>query len=122
MNEKENFTWPWAGKNWGAITIPRIGQEVVVDFLEGDPDLEILGVDRIETATPRMLTFLASRKYISKLKETKAGAVIVDLKIEGKGRNLLRNPNPYLTYARALELFYQQYRPSPSISPQAYAP
>jgi type VI secretion system secreted protein VgrG len=28
----------WAGKNWGWITIPRIGQEVVVDFLEGDPD------------------------------------------------------------------------------------
>jgi type VI secretion system secreted protein VgrG len=29
---------PWAGKNWGMIAIPRIGQEVVVDFLEGDPD------------------------------------------------------------------------------------
>ena len=29
---------PWAGQNWGAIQIPRIGQEVVVDFLEGDPD------------------------------------------------------------------------------------
>lgn len=29
---------PWAGKNWGAIAIPRIGQEVVVAFLEGDPD------------------------------------------------------------------------------------
>lgn len=28
----------WAGKNWGGIQIPRIGQEVVVDFLEGDPD------------------------------------------------------------------------------------
>ena len=28
----------WAGKNWGGIHIPRIGQEVVVDFLEGDPD------------------------------------------------------------------------------------
>ena len=28
----------WAGKAWGAIAIPRIGQEVVVDFLEGDPD------------------------------------------------------------------------------------
>jgi type VI secretion system secreted protein VgrG len=28
----------WAGKSWGAIQIPRIGQEVVVDFLEGDPD------------------------------------------------------------------------------------
>jgi len=29
---------PWAGKNWGMIHIPRIGQEVVVDFVEGDPD------------------------------------------------------------------------------------
>lgn len=28
----------WAGANWGAMFIPRIGQEVIVDFLEGDPD------------------------------------------------------------------------------------
>ena len=28
----------WAGSQWGAIHIPRIGQEVIVDFLEGDPD------------------------------------------------------------------------------------
>jgi len=32
----------WAGKQWGAIFIPRIGQEVVVDFLEGDPDRPII--------------------------------------------------------------------------------
>jgi type VI secretion system secreted protein VgrG len=29
---------PWAGQNWGSIHIPRIGQEVLVSFLEGDPD------------------------------------------------------------------------------------
>lgn len=29
---------PWTGKNWGAIAIPRIGQEVVISFEEGDPD------------------------------------------------------------------------------------
>ena len=29
---------PWAGKTWGMIHIPRIGQEVVVDFVDGDPD------------------------------------------------------------------------------------
>ena len=29
---------PWAGRGWGAVHIPRIGQEVVVDFVEGDPD------------------------------------------------------------------------------------
>ena len=32
----------WAGKNWGAMWIPRIGQEVIVDFLEGDPDQPII--------------------------------------------------------------------------------
>jgi type VI secretion system secreted protein VgrG len=32
----------WAGKNWGAMHIPRIGQEVIVDFLEGDPDRPIV--------------------------------------------------------------------------------
>ena len=33
---------PWAGKNWGMVAIPRIGQEVVVDFLEGDPDRPLI--------------------------------------------------------------------------------
>ncbi len=33
---------PWAGQNWGAISLPRIGQEVIVDFLEGDPDRPII--------------------------------------------------------------------------------
>jgi type VI secretion system secreted protein VgrG len=32
----------WAGTNWGAMFIPRIGQEVIVDFLEGDPDRPIV--------------------------------------------------------------------------------
>ena len=33
---------PWAGKNFGIVDIPRIGQEVVVDFLEGDPDQPLI--------------------------------------------------------------------------------
>jgi type VI secretion system secreted protein VgrG len=32
----------WAGGNWGGIHIPRIGQEVIVEFLEGDPDRPII--------------------------------------------------------------------------------
>ena len=32
----------WAGKQWGSIYIPRIGQEVIVDFIEGDPDRPIV--------------------------------------------------------------------------------
>jgi type VI secretion system secreted protein VgrG len=33
---------PWAGKGWGAVATPRVGQEVIVDFLEGDPDQPII--------------------------------------------------------------------------------
>lgn len=40
---------PWAGKGWGGVTIPRIGQEVIVDFLEGDPDHPII-VGRVYNA------------------------------------------------------------------------
>lgn len=33
---------PWAGRQWGMLHLPRIGQEVVVDFLEGDPDQPLI--------------------------------------------------------------------------------
>ena len=39
----------WAGKNWGWMTIPRIGQEVVVGFLEGDPDRPLI-IGRVNNA------------------------------------------------------------------------
>lgn len=32
----------WAGKNWGTLFIPRIGQEVIVSFLDGDPDRPLI--------------------------------------------------------------------------------
>src|SRR5208282_260088 len=32
----------WAGSNWGAMHVPRIGQEVIVDFIDGDPDRPIV--------------------------------------------------------------------------------
>lgn len=45
-NEKSScwirVSQPWAGQGWGAIWIPRIGQEVIVNFLEGDPDRPII--------------------------------------------------------------------------------
>lgn len=32
----------WAGNNWGGLHLPRIGQEVIVDFLEGNPDRPLI--------------------------------------------------------------------------------
>ena len=53
-NDENSSCWirvssPSAGKGWGSVTIPRIGQEVVVDFLEGNPDQPII-VGRVYNA------------------------------------------------------------------------
>ena len=46
-NDEKSSCWirvgtVWSGKQWGTINIPRIDQEVIVDFLEGDPDQPII--------------------------------------------------------------------------------
>jgi type VI secretion system secreted protein VgrG len=46
-NDENSSCWirvaqVWAGKQWGAMHIPRVGQEVIVSFLEGDPDQPII--------------------------------------------------------------------------------
>lgn len=87
--------------------------------LEGNGGLEISGVAGLEQAGPSELTFLSNRRYGSLLKSTRAGAVIVADKVDTGGRPALRSENPYLTFAQALELFYQPPRPVPGIHPSA---
>ncbi|NND61092.1 MAG: type VI secretion system tip protein VgrG [Gammaproteobacteria bacterium] len=46
-NNENSSCWirvshPWAGKNWGMVHLPRIGHEVIIGFLEGDPDRPII--------------------------------------------------------------------------------
>jgi len=47
VNNDTSSAWirvasPWAGKNWGMIFIPRMGQEVMVQFVQGDPDQPVI--------------------------------------------------------------------------------
>ena len=60
-------SYPWAGKAWGGIHIPRIGQEVIVDFLEGDPDQPII-VGRVYNAERMPPWALPGKKVISGFK------------------------------------------------------
>jgi type VI secretion system secreted protein VgrG len=57
----------WAGKGWGAIYIPRIGQEVLVDFLEGDPDRPVV-VGRLYNDDQRVPYTLPDEKTKSTIK------------------------------------------------------
>ena len=85
--------------------------------LEGDGTLEISGVCGMEHAVTGQITFLANPKYAPKLKGTKASAVIAGQAVPGIAT--LISKNPYLDFARALELFYQPPRPKPGIHPSA---
>jgi UDP-3-O-[3-hydroxymyristoyl] glucosamine N-acyltransferase len=74
----------------------------------GSPDLEITGVAGVEAATVGQLTFVANPKYVARAKKTQASAVIVAEDFPGSlDCALLRSNNAYLTFARAIELFYQ---------------
>jgi type VI secretion system secreted protein VgrG len=78
----------WAGKKWGAIFTPRVGQEVVVDFLEGDPDQPIITgrVYNAEQVTPYKLPDEKTKSTI-KSNSSKGGGGYNELRFEdGKGK------------------------------------
>ena len=77
----------WAGKNWGAVHIPRIGQEVIVSFLEGDPDRPIITgrVYNAEQTVPYELPANATQSGI-KSRSSKSGtpANFNEIRLEDK--------------------------------------
>jgi len=83
------------------------------------PDLEITGVAGIEDAGPGQITFLANPKYAASARTTKASAIIVAEDFPALPTAMLRSKNPYLSFARAIELFYQPPTYTPGIHPTA---
>ena len=85
----------------------------------GSPDTEITGVARIEEANAGQITFVANRKYAAAAKTTRASAVIVAEDFPAIATTTLRSRNPYLAFARAVELFYQPPKYVPGVHPTA---
>jgi UDP-3-O-[3-hydroxymyristoyl] glucosamine N-acyltransferase len=83
----------------------------------GDP--EVTGVAGIEEATSSQITFISNPKYASAAKTTQAAAILVTPQFPADGRPVLRCENPYLSFARALELFYKPPAYEPCIHPTA---
>ncbi|MGA7625271.1 MAG: UDP-3-O-(3-hydroxymyristoyl)glucosamine N-acyltransferase [Candidatus Acidiferrales bacterium] len=92
----------------------RLGCEV-----DGDAGLEIMGVAGIEEAEPGELTFLANRKYRPALETTRASAVFVARDAGPVRIAALRSENPYLDFARAIEIFHPLPRYTMGIDPTA---
>jgi len=87
--------------------------------LEGDGNVEITGVAGIEQAGPGRLTFLSNPKYRRALAGTRASAILAAPAAGPMPVPVLRSVNPYLDFARAIELFHEPPRYAPGIHPSA---
>jgi UDP-3-O-[3-hydroxymyristoyl] glucosamine N-acyltransferase len=85
----------------------------------GDGDVDISGVAAIEDAQPGEITFISNPKYLSMLSATKASAVIASPKVSQGGKPLLSVANPYLAFAKILDLYTQKPYEPKGIDPQA---
>lgn len=83
--------------------------EILNGELEGDPDLEISGVGKIESATESEITFIANPLYAKFYKTTGAGAVIISrdflIKDKREGIAILKVDDSYTAFLKLLEVF-----------------
>ena len=101
------------------MKLAQIASALNARLENGSPDTEITGVAGIEEAGSGQLTFVANPKYAAAARTTQASAVIVAEDFPAIPAAMLRAKNPYLTFARALELFYQPPRYAPGVHPTA---
>jgi UDP-3-O-[3-hydroxymyristoyl] glucosamine N-acyltransferase len=87
--------------------------------LEGDGTVAIHRVMGLDDAGPGDLTFFSNPKYTAALRRTRASAVILAERAEAAPCAMLRSHQPYVDFARALELFADPWRPPPGIHPLA---
>jgi UDP-3-O-[3-hydroxymyristoyl] glucosamine N-acyltransferase len=97
------------------MKLSAISSALAARLENGSPDIEITGINGIEQAGPGELTFVSNPKYAAAARSTKASAVIVGEDFPAIPAALLRANDPYLAFARALELFHQPLRYAPGV-------
>lgn len=99
----------------------RLGARLDV-HAEAQRQQDVTCVMGIETAGPGAVTFIANPKYATAAKTTRASAVLVSEDFAGlptATTAALRTKNPYLAFAKAIELFYEPPRYKPGVHPTA---
>lgn len=87
--------------------------------VEGDGERLLVGVAGLGEAGPGELSFLSNRRYTRLFAASRAGAVLVGPREDARGHTVIRVADPYLGFARALELFHPRERPAPGVHPLA---
>jgi len=90
-----------------------------------DGDVELTGIAAVDEATSNTLSYIEGAKFASKIAKTKASALILPLdealqtQARVRGIAWISTSQPRLLFAQAIALFYQPYRPTPTIHPTA---
>jgi UDP-3-O-[3-hydroxymyristoyl] glucosamine N-acyltransferase len=101
------------------MKLSKLAESLSARLENGSPETEITGVAGIEDAAAGHVTFVANPKYASAARTTRASAVIIAEDFPAVSTAVLRSKNPYLAFARALELFYQPPAYAQGIHPTA---
>jgi UDP-3-O-[3-hydroxymyristoyl] glucosamine N-acyltransferase len=89
--------------------------------LFGDSEKRIRGVAPFDTAGPDQITFAGGSKYLKKITEIGAGAIIVPKAFGSHSdANLIAIENPQLAFTKVVELFHPAFRPPPKIDERAF--
>jgi UDP-3-O-[3-hydroxymyristoyl] glucosamine N-acyltransferase len=96
--------------------------KIIPARVTGDPNFEIRGLSSFDDAGPHDLTFACDPGYLSRINDTRAGAVLVPDSFapeEGESINcvLLKNENPKLSFFKIMDLFF----PNPPLVPHIHA-
>lgn len=90
QNDEKSSCWirvaqPWAGKQWGGMFIPRIGQEVLVAYLDGNPDRPVIAGSVYNDAqtVPYALPDQSTKSTI-KTSSSKGGSGFNEIRFEDK--------------------------------------
>jgi len=102
----------------GPFTLKELSQVSGANIYEGSDENALFeDVAPLKSATPKHVSFLDNKKYVSDFKETTAGVCIISadfVELAPKGVLLLVAKEPYRAYALIAQKFY----PRPSVSPQ----
>lgn len=101
------------------LSLVRIA-EVVEGEIKGDRNKYIRGVAPFDAAKGEEITLAGNAKFLKRIHETDAGAIIVPRDFQAPAKNIIRVDNPQLAFAMVLNLFYPPSKPEPGINSKAY--
>ncbi len=87
--------------------------------IQGDLQKKISGAASFEEAAENQITFAAGSKYLKRIGDTNAGAVIVPMQVQNTDTNFIVVENPEVAFAKALKVLYPREKQTPGIHPSA---